>query len=71
MILVFGLKTFRWGSERTAYLGTCPQCGFYGYFVRKKSIRAVTLFFVIPIFPLGGITNMDVCPQCNTPFPRQ
>ncbi len=70
MILVFGTKTFRWGSERTAYLKTCPQCGYYGYFLRKKSIRALTLFFVIPILPLGGITTVDVCPQCNTPLMR-
>ena len=71
VILVFGIKTFRWGSDQTDYLRTCPQCGFYGYFVRKKAIRAVTLFFVIPVFPLSGITTVDVCPQCNTPFIRR
>ncbi len=71
MILVFGIKTFRWGSNQTDYLRTCPICGFYGYFARKKTIRAVTLFFLIPIIPLSGITIVDVCPRCNTPFIRQ
>jgi len=71
VILVFGTRTIRWGHDRTGYLRSCPHCGFYGYFLRKKTIRALTLFFVIPIIPLSGITIVDTCPQCHTPSVQQ
>ena len=68
MILIIGTRTFRWGSARTDYLRTCPNCGYYGYFTRKKQIRTLALFFVIPIFPLGGVSEVDECPNCHMRF---
>ncbi len=72
MILLFGMKTFRWGSGRSDSVRTCPSscpnCSFYGYVERKKTIRAVTLFFVIPILPLSGVKTVNICPNCHVEY---
>jgi len=68
MILVFGTRTFHWGRQLTAYVRTCPNCGFFGHFEQVKRLRAITLFFVVPLIPISGIRTVERCPQCHTEF---
>lgn len=65
MILLFGTKTFRWGQTYTDYVRSCPRCGFFGHLKRQKRLRTMALFFLVPILPLGGVSTVDACPQCD------
>jgi predicted RNA-binding Zn-ribbon protein involved in translation (DUF1610 family) len=65
MILLFGTKTFHWGRASTDYVRTCPRCGFFGHLIRRKQLRTIALFFVIPLIPLGKATTVDTCPRCG------
>lgn len=66
--LVLGTRTFHWGADRTPDLQTCPNCGYSGQFIRKQAIRVLTLFFLIPVLPLGKIRHLRQCPSCNTRY---
>lgn len=68
MFLVVGTRTFHWGSDRTPGMQTCGNCGYSGQFIRKRAIRTVALFFVLPVLPLGKIRHLRQCPNCNTRY---
>jgi hypothetical protein len=34
----------------------------------KKGMRFVTIFFVIPIFPISGVNQLLECPNCKTRY---
>ncbi len=66
--LIIGMRTFYWGSDRSPDVRTCANCGYTGQFIGKRALRALTLFFVIPVFPRGGIRHLRQCPSCNTRY---
>lgn len=69
MLFIIGTRTFHWGSDRTPGMQRCGNCGYSGQFVRKKSIRTLALFFVIPVLPLWKIRDLGECPNCRTRYP--
>lgn len=66
--LVLGTRTLHWGSGRSTDVRTCPNCGNSGQFIEKRGIRVLTLFFVIPVLPLGRVRHLRQCPSCNTRY---
>ena len=34
-------------------------------FVVEKGMRCITLLFIIPVFPLGGVQEIARCPNCG------
>jgi len=56
------------GSERTEKLHHCAQCGAYTQFIKKTGRNYITLFFVLPIIPLGKAQNLLECPNCQARF---
>jgi hypothetical protein len=68
MILIVGTKFHVSGSEQTAESHHCGRCGFSGQFIRKSGRNYVTLFFVLPLVPLGKAKNMLECPNCKTRY---
>jgi ribosomal protein S27AE len=68
-ILLFGTRSFTWGSDRILGVRTCENCGFSGQFFAKRAIRAVTLFLVIPVLPLGRVRHLGQCPNCGARYP--
>jgi hypothetical protein len=67
-MLIIGTHFFTWGSETTMESWRCGQCGHFGNFVRKKGMRFLTLFFIIPVIPLSGVKHMVQCPNCDTKY---
>jgi hypothetical protein len=67
-MLIIGLHFFTWGSERTGSHVRCGQCGTVAPFLMKKGMRFITLFFVIPVVPVSGITHIIQCPNCKTRY---
>jgi hypothetical protein len=67
-MLIIGTKVFFWGSEVTAALMRCGTCGNAAQFLRKKGMRFLTLFFIIPVIPLSGMMHVAECPQCKTRY---
>ena len=66
--LVVGNR-YRTKSEgTTAEAMTCPSCGASGRFERKSGRQFLTLFFVLPVLPLGGAQQFVECPNCHTQF---
>ncbi|MCW1970158.1 MAG: zinc-ribbon domain-containing protein [Anaerolineae bacterium] len=65
-MLIIGSKFFKWGNDLTPDTWKCGECGTMGQFVKKQGMRFVTLFFVIPILPISGISHMVQCPNCKT-----
>ena len=49
----------------TAQVITCPSCGFQSHFERKSGRQFLTLFFVLPVLPLGGRREFVECPRCH------
>lgn len=64
-MLIIGSKFFKWGSELTPEQIHCRECGTVAQFVKKKGMRFITLFFVIPTIPISGLSHMTQCPKCK------
>jgi len=67
-MLIIGTRFFTWGSEMTEQPWRCGQCGHVGPFKSKKGMRFLTLFFIVPVIPLSGVTHMAECPNCRTRY---
>lgn len=59
---------FFWGMEMTSELMPCSECGNGAHFLRKKGMRVVTLFFIIPTIPISGVVHVAECRQCKTRY---
>ena len=70
-MLIIGTRVFFWGSEMTSELMRCGTCGAAAQFRRKKGMRFITLFFVIPVIPISGVMHVAECPQCKTRYKAQ
>jgi hypothetical protein len=67
-MIIIGTKFFTWGSQPTLQAMRCGQCGTYAPFIMKKGMRFITLFFVIPVIPISGVTNLVQCPNCKARY---
>lgn len=67
-MFIIGTRFFTWGSDRTAEMMHCGTCGATTQFIRKSGMRFITLFFVIPVIPISGATQLQQCPQCKTRY---
>jgi DNA-directed RNA polymerase subunit RPC12/RpoP len=68
MFLVIGTKYITWGSQKTADMIRCTQCGTVSQFTEKSGMRFITLFFVVPTIPISGKTKLIECPNCKARF---
>jgi uncharacterized Zn finger protein len=67
-MIIIGTHFFAWGSALTEQMIRCGQCGTVAAFIKKKGMRFITLFFIIPIFPISGMQHMVQCPNCGTRY---
>ena len=67
-MLIIGLKFFSWLAGQTKQAIRCSQCGFAGNFNRRKGMRFITLFFIIPTIPISGFSYLVECPSCKTRY---
>jgi DNA-directed RNA polymerase subunit RPC12/RpoP len=65
---IIGTHFFNWGSERTPSQMHCSKCGTVSNFIKKKGMRFITLFFIVPVIPLSGVKESVQCPACGTRF---
>lgn len=68
MIFIIGTKFNVSGSERTAGKIRCSQCGATNQFIQKTGRNYITLFFVLPVIPIGKKQNLLECPNCKARF---
>ncbi len=68
IFFVIGTKFRVSGSEPTAERIRCRQCGVVTQFIKKTGRNYLTLFFVVPIFPIGKAQNLLECPNCKARF---
>ncbi len=68
MILVIGTKFHVSGSERTAETHRCERCGTRTQFIKKSGRNYITLFFVLPLIPLGKAQHLLECPNCKARY---
>jgi hypothetical protein len=68
MFLIIGVKFFTWGSEPTSDTMRCGSCGIVASFIKKKGMRFITLFFVIPTIPISGMQDILECPNCHARY---
>jgi hypothetical protein len=66
--LIIGMRFFTWGSQPAAGQMKCGHCGTVGPFVKKQGMRFITVFFIIPVLPISGVTNLLQCQMCRTKF---
>ena len=66
--IIIGTDYFTWGSETAPQPMQCTNCGAVGNFRLKKGMRFITIFFVIPIFPVSGVNKLLECPNCKTRY---
>jgi hypothetical protein len=67
-MIIIGVRFFTWGSGRTANAMHCGQCGTIAPFVLKKGMRFITVFFIVPVIPISGVTHIAQCPTCGTRY---
>ncbi len=67
-MLIIGLKFFSWIVGQTEEAMHCSQCGFSGNFNRRKGMRFITLFFIIPTIPVSGFSHITECTSCKTRY---
>ena len=67
-MIIIGTHFFVWGSDLTERPMHCGQCGTVAAFVKKKGMRWITIFFIIPIFPISGVREMVQCPGCGARY---
>lgn len=63
-MIIIGTKFIVWGSQLALQATRCGQCGTVAPFILKKGMRFITIFFVIPVIPISGISEMAQCPNC-------
>lgn len=68
MLLIIGTHFFVWGAQMSPSPYHCGQCGHVGNFVLKRGMRFLTLFFIIPVFPLSGVQHIAQCPSCSARY---
>jgi hypothetical protein len=68
MIFIIGTKFQVSGSERTRETHHCSRCGAQTPFIKKSGRNYITLFFVLPIIPIGKSQEMLECPNCKTRY---
>ena len=68
MFLVIGTKYRVSGDERTTEQHRCQRCGTLANFIKKSGGNYLTLFFVLPLFPLGKRQNFIECPNCKARY---
>ncbi|HEY0378631.1 MAG TPA: zinc-ribbon domain-containing protein [Pyrinomonadaceae bacterium] len=66
--IIIGVDFLTWGSETAPLAMQCTNCGMIQHFVVKKGMRFVTIFFVIPVFPVSGVKKLLECPNCKTRY---
>src|SRR5436190_17362749 len=64
---IIGTHFFSWGSERAEQM-RCGKCGTVATFIKKEGMRFITLFFIIPVIPISGVTHLLQCPACGTKY---
>lgn len=67
-MLIIGTHFFTWGSQQTTETFHCGQCGAQTAFIEKSGMRFITLFFVIPVIPISGVSKMMQCPNCKARY---
>jgi ribosomal protein S27AE len=67
-MLIIGTHFFTWGLALTAKMMHCGQCGTVAQFNEKSGMRFITLFFIIPVIPISGISKILQCPKCGTRY---
>lgn len=65
---IIGTHFFTWGSQPAPSQMRCGKCGTVGTFTRKQGMRFITLFFIIPVIPISGVTQMLQCSVCGTKY---
>jgi len=65
---IIGTHFLTWGSQASPEQLRCGKCGHVGGFIQKQGMRFITLFFVIPVIPISGITTLVECPVCRTRY---
>jgi DNA-directed RNA polymerase subunit RPC12/RpoP len=68
MFFIIGTKFFTFGSDKTADLIRCSQCGALAQFTEKNGMNFITLFFIVPTIPISGKKKIIECPSCKTRF---
>lgn len=68
MLFIIGTRFFVWGSGLTPIPMHCPRCGQAAPFLVKTGMTFITLFFVIPILPIGGKKPILECPNCKARY---
>ncbi|HEX8287528.1 MAG TPA: zinc-ribbon domain-containing protein [Pyrinomonadaceae bacterium] len=68
MFLVIGTKYRVSGSELTNEQHRCARCGTFTHFIKKSGRNYLTLFFVLPIFPVGKANDFIECPNCKARY---
>ena len=64
-MIIIGTKFFVWGSQLAAVASRCAQCGMEAPFILKKGMRFITIFFIIPVIPISGMSEISQCPKCG------
>lgn len=68
MFIVILSRLFTWGSLQSEQLFGCRKCGYEGPMVRKSGINVLTLYWVVPLFPLGRVRQFLQCPRCKARY---
>jgi hypothetical protein len=66
--LVAGNKRVSKDAGSTEQAIQCPNCGTVARFGRRTERQYLTLFFVLPVVPLGGANTVVECPTCHARF---
>ncbi|MEW6131374.1 MAG: zinc-ribbon domain-containing protein [Acidobacteriota bacterium] len=67
-IFIVGTKYIFRDKGKTEDLKTCPNCGSTAKFNVKSGRNFLTLFFILPVFPIGGTQTLLECPFCQMRF---
>ncbi|MEP6925190.1 MAG: zinc-ribbon domain-containing protein [Pyrinomonadaceae bacterium] len=46
----------------------CGQCGTQTQFIEKSGMRFITLFFIVPVIPISGVSKLIQCPNCKARY---
>jgi hypothetical protein len=65
VFLIIGTKYHYTGSEQTPQQHRCERCGVLTQFITKTGRNYLTLFFVLPLFPVGKAHPVLECPNCG------
>lgn len=60
-----------WISGTTPDPMRCGQCGAVAPFIRKRGLRCITLFFIVPVLPISAVKDLVECPNCRTRYRAQ